>query len=77
MRDSLLSDDEIKKTEDWLNEHGQPDYEYLQSLATDGSPSAMEKLKSIANDVDAEHTANASAEELIENIRLAVRKNAN
>jgi hypothetical protein len=40
--------DAIEDKEDWLNEHGDPDFAYLQSLATDGSPGAIAKLTSIA-----------------------------
>ncbi len=66
---------EIKEKEEWLNEHGQPDFEYLQSLAADGSEEALEKLKSIAEDLDVDYDPNASTEELIETIRSAVADN--
>jgi hypothetical protein len=69
------SADAIEEEEDWLNEHGQPDFEYLQSLATDGSPEALEKLKSIAEDLDVEYDPNTSTEELIERIRSATERN--
>ncbi|MFC2157556.1 hypothetical protein ACFLT9_06940 [Acidobacteriota bacterium] len=69
------SEDEIEDKEDWLNEHGQPDFEYLQSLANDGSQEALEKLRSIAEDLDVEYDPNTSTEELIGMIRSAVRQN--
>ena len=37
---------------DWRNEHGQPNLKYLQSLAKDGSPRSLEKLKSIAQELE-------------------------
>ncbi len=37
---------------DWRNEHGEPDFAYLQSLLADGGPEAIEKLRSIAEDMD-------------------------
>lgn len=61
--------------EDWRNEHGDPSFEYLQSLAMDGSPESLEKLKSIAEDLDVEYDANALAEELIEKIRAVTDQN--
>jgi len=76
MPNPQLSDDEIEKTDDWLDDHGQPDFEYLHSLATDAGPRAMEKLRFIAEDLDAEYDSNASAEDLIERIRSAAEKNA-
>jgi hypothetical protein len=72
---SASSEDEIKKTEDWLNEHGQPDFEYLQSLATNGNPEALEKLKSIADDLDVTYDSSTSTEELIGRIRSATEQN--
>ena len=59
----------IKDKEDWLNEHGDPDFTYLQSLVTDGSPDALTKLASIAEDLNVEHDSSTPAEELIDRIR--------
>ena len=64
-------EDRIKKTEDWRNEHGQPSFEYLQSLAADGSLASLEKLRSIAEDLDLSFGSEASAEELIAKILAA------
>jgi sugar/nucleoside kinase (ribokinase family) len=69
------SDDKIEEKEDWLNEHGQPDFEYLQSLAVDRSPEALEKLKSVAEDLNVEYDVNTSPEELVERIRSAIDQN--
>ena len=69
------SEDEIEKTGTWLNEHGSPDFEYLQSLVEDGSPEALENLKSIAEDLDVEYDPDTSAEELIGMIRIATDQN--
>jgi len=65
------SEGKIENMEDWRNEHGQPDFEYLQSLAEDGSPAALEKLRSIAGDLDVGCDSGASTEELIARIRSA------
>jgi hypothetical protein len=72
-KSNISSKDEIEETKDWLNEHGQPDFEYLQSLVADGSPEALEKLKSIAEDLGMEYDPNVPAEELIERIRAVVQ----
>ncbi len=66
---------ESEEKEDWLDEHGQPDFEYLQSLAADGSPETLEKLKSIADDLSVEYDADTSSDELIGRIRSAVDQN--
>lgn len=61
--------------EDWRNEHGQPDFAHLQSLVKDGSIEALEKLKSIAEDLDVGFDPNVAPEELVERIRTAVAEN--
>jgi hypothetical protein len=69
-----------KKTEDkedWLNEHGNPSNTFLQSLAEDGGPEAMEKLRSIATDLDVDFGPGDSAEELIGKIRSATQDDPN
>ena len=65
----------MEEKEDWLNEHGDPDFEYLQSLAKDGSPGAFEKLRSIAGDLNVECDPGTSNEDLIERIRSVTEKN--
>jgi hypothetical protein len=67
----VASEDVIEKTEDWLNEHGQPDFEYLKSLAANGGPEALEKLKSIAEDLNVEYDPSTSTQDLIGRIRSA------
>ncbi len=71
----MIQEDKAQNQEDWLNEHGEPDIEYLNSLATDGGAEALEKLKSIAEDLDVEYNSGTSTEELIERIRAAVEEN--
>ena len=66
---------EEEATENWRNEHGMPDFKYLQSMATDGSADALEKLQSIAKDMDVEYDPDDSAADLIEKIRLAAKLN--
>jgi len=67
--------DETVQTEDWRNEHGLPDHAYLQSLATDAGAEAMEKLRSIADDLDASYDVDASAGELVDVISSAAERN--
>lgn len=72
-KSNISSRDENEDTKDWLNEHGQPDFEYLRFLATEGSLEALEKLKSIAEDLDMQYDPNISTEELVEKIRSNVQ----
>jgi len=74
-KENEMSSDESRGVEDWRNEHGLPDFKYLQSLVIDGGAEAVEKLRSIAEDVDAEYDPEASPEELIQAIRFATERN--
>lgn len=58
----------IQNKEDWLDEHGSPSFDFLQSLADSGN---LEKLRSIASDLNAEYSHGDSADELIDAIRSA------
>ena len=62
----------IQDKEDWLDEHGSPSFDFLQSLADSGN---LEKLRSIATDLNVEYGPNDSAEELIDAIRSATGSN--
>ncbi|MFC1710314.1 hypothetical protein ACFL0F_01465 [Patescibacteria group bacterium] len=64
----------IQEKENWLDEHGHPSNKFLQSLADNND---MEKLRSIASDLDADYGPGESAEELISAIRSATRSNPN
>ncbi len=57
--------------ENWLNEHGSPDYSYLKHLAARGTPEAEDELRQIASDMDIENYENIPVPELMEKIRLA------
>ncbi len=70
-------EEKIEDMENWRNEHGHPSLEYLQKLAEDGGPGALEKLRSIAQDLDVEFSPGASSEDLIEAIRPATRSDSN
>ena len=59
--------------EDWRDEHGQPNFEFLKSLAIDGDPLNLEKLKSIADDLNVPYDDDNSNQELVEKIMLAAR----
>lgn len=67
-----LGEDRLENTQSWLNEHGNPDFEYLQSLADDGSPRALEELKLIADDLDVDYHSSVSVDELVGKIRLSL-----
>ena len=71
------SEKKIEDMENWRNEHGHPSNKFLQSLADDGGPGAMEKLRSIATDLDVSFGPNTSVEEIIGGIRAATRNNPN
>jgi hypothetical protein len=70
-----MIENETQEKEDWLNEHGQPDFGYLKSLVNDSSPEALEKLNSIADDLNVERDRDISSEDLIERIRSVTSKN--
>lgn len=57
-----------EKIADWRHEHGQPSFKYLQSLAQDGGFEALEKLRSIAQDLDVNFGPNTSTDLLIRKI---------
>ena len=59
----------------WRNEHGEPDFAYLESLKTDGDVESLEKLQSIASDLDVDFNTDTRAEELVDMIRSATDKN--
>lgn len=64
--------DSAYKRQDWLNNHGHPSREYLQSLVDDGDPTSFQKLRSIAQDLDLNFDPNISSQELIDAILKAV-----
>jgi hypothetical protein len=66
---------ETQKVEDYRNEHGQPSFEYLQSLVTENNEESLEKLKSIAEDLNVEYDADAAPSELVEMIMLTSQRN--
>ncbi|KKS31733.1 hypothetical protein A2380_03935 [candidate division WWE3 bacterium RIFOXYB1_FULL_43_24] len=65
--------DKAEDIKDWRDEHGRPSLSFLQSLADDGSPRALEKLKAIAQDLDVNYSPNTTPEELIDKILADVR----
>jgi hypothetical protein len=74
LQNSNNKENEIEEIEDWRNEHGEPDFKYLRSLAITGTIEAMDKLKSIAEDLDVDIDPNASPDEIINSIRMVVQK---
>jgi hypothetical protein len=75
MSNSQVSKDNREQADTWRDEHGQPDYEFLQSLMDDGSPRALEQMRNIADDLDAECGDDSSFEELLQSIRAAAERN--
>lgn len=73
--ENKINEDEVKDVENWRNEHGLPDYKYLQSLADNSSVESMEKLRSIAEDTDADYDPDATANDIIQAIRLETERN--
>ena len=63
-------EEEIEEKEDWLNEHAEPDFKYDNPLLS--GPEALEKLRSIAGDLDVEFDDDTPPEELVGRIRSAV-----
>lgn len=63
--------------EDWRNEHGQPNFEFLESLTGEGDPLNLEKLKSIADDLNVAYDNSTSSKDLVERIRLATQNGLN
>jgi hypothetical protein len=74
-QNSNHKENEVEEIEDWRNEHGDPDFEYLESLAVTGTTESVDKLKSIAEDLDIDLDSNISPDEIIDRIRMAVQIN--
>ena len=74
-QNNYKDEQEAKEIENWRNEHGEPDFNYLQSLVKEGSLESTSKLKSIADDLNADYDPDASAEDLVNRIRMATQEN--
>jgi len=70
-----ISKSETEEVEEWQDEHGNPNFEYLESLVKDGSPEALQELQAIASDLDVDFTTDNTIEELFGKIRLATEEN--
>ena len=68
-------ENEVEEIEKWRNEHGNPDFAYLQSLAITGTIEDLDKLKSIADDLDVNYASDIPANELMDRIRMAAKDN--
>ena len=68
-------EDESEKINDWRNEHGEPDFAYLQSLVTEGSIESLNKLRAIADDMNVSYNFSNTMDELMDMISLAVKNN--
>jgi hypothetical protein len=63
----------IDSMENWRNEHGTPDFDYLRSLVQSEEPRELEKLYSIANDLNVTYHKNTTPNDLLEKIRLVTQ----
>jgi len=72
-----LNKREKERVEDWRNEHGQPNFEFLKSLAEEESPLSLEKIKFIADDLDVAYNSSTSSKDLVEKIMLATQSDPN
>ena len=70
-----MKNGENEEINNWRNEHGEPDFSYLESLKDDNDIEGLEKLQSIASDLDIDFSITTPADELIDLIRLATQKN--
>lgn len=70
-----MKNNENEDINNWRNEHGEPDFVYLESLKKDGDVEGLVKLQSIASDLDVDFSATTGADELVDLIRLAAEKN--
>jgi GTP-binding protein EngB required for normal cell division len=66
---------EAKEVEEYRNEHGLPTIEFLTSLSKINDEESIEKLRSIAEDLNVECDTDTPQAELIERIRQAVERN--
>lgn len=69
------NEEKAEEVNDWRNEHGEPDFAYLQSLKDEGSIEALEKLRYIASDLDVAFDTDTSPEDLVGRIRMATQSN--
>jgi len=63
----------IDSMENWRNEHGTPDFDYLRSLVQSEEPRELEKLYSIASDLNVTYHKNTTPNDLSEKIRLVTQ----
>ena len=70
-----MKSDENREINNWRNEHGEPDFFYLESLQTANDIESLEKLQSIATDLDIDFMTTTPPNELVDMIRLETQKN--
>jgi hypothetical protein len=73
-RKERINKDDKRGAEKWLNEHGNPDFEYLKSFLEDGASEASEELKSIADNLHVGYNHDISSGELVQRILSVVQK---
>jgi hypothetical protein len=69
-----MKNNENEDINNWRNEHGEPDFSYLESLRIAGDVEALEKLQSIALDQGIDFNTTTTAEELVDMIQLETQK---
>jgi hypothetical protein len=70
-----MKNNENENINSWRNEHGEPDFGYLESLHTADDIESLEKLQSIATDLDVDFNTTTTTGELVDMIRLETQKN--
>ena len=63
---------EEREINDWRNENGEPDFAYLESLALDDNPIALEKLRLVAIDLDVDFNLDTSRQEIVDRVRSVI-----
>lgn len=80
--DNYLSQDpsdrkELSHANEWFNEHGQPTFEQLKSLAEANTPEALEVLQQLADDYDITYDTTTDSMDLAEKVYAAMESDPN
>jgi len=64
----------ISGAEKWLDENGNPNFSYLQSLAKEDTLESLEELRSIADEHDVSYEDDDNAQVLVDKIVSSMKK---
>jgi hypothetical protein len=70
------NDNNISGPEKWLDEHGNPNYFYLESLAEEDTLESLEALKEIADEYNVNYNTDDTTQVLVDKIVFAMKKDA-